>query len=70
MSSKIDFYCLGTNKYPLLWLNTRKTLSLREFDESKTHISLSPFFEYILGLKVQLNTKLVSFHLEFCSVET
>ena len=57
MSSKIDFCVLRTNKYPFLRLRTSKTLSLGEFDESKTHLFLGPFFEYISGLKVQFNTK-------------
>ena len=35
-------------------------------DESKTHLFLSQFFEYISGLKVQFNAKLWSFHLDFC----
>ena len=61
MTSNFDFYCLRINKYHFLCLRTSKTLSLGEFDESKTHIFLSPFFEYILGLKVQFNAKLWSF---------
>ena len=31
-------------------------------DESKTHLFLSPFFKYILGLKVQFNERLWNFH--------
>ena len=57
MSSKIDFYCLRTNKYPFLCLKTSKTLSLGEIDESKTQLFSNPFFEYILGLKVHFNEK-------------
>ena len=34
-------------------------------DESKTHIFLSPFFKNIFGLKVQFNTELWRFHLNF-----
>ena len=34
-------------------------------DESKTHLFLSPFFEYIEGLKVQFNAELWSFHPKF-----
>ena len=49
MISKIDFYCLRANKYPFVYLRTSKTLSLGEFDESKTHL----FFKNIFGLKVQ-----------------
>ena len=62
MSSKIDFYCLRTNKYHFLCLRTSKTFSLREFNESKTHLFLSPFFKNIYGLKVQFNAELWSFH--------
>ena len=54
MTSKIDSYCLRTNKYPFLCLRTRKTLSLGEFDESKTHRFLRSFFKNISGLNVQL----------------
>ena len=43
--------------------NDLKILSLGEFDESKTHLFLSPFFKNIYGLKVQFNTKLWRFHL-------
>ena len=35
--------CLRTNKIYFLCSGTSKTLSLGEFDESKTHIFLSPF---------------------------
>ena len=68
MTSKIDSYCLRKNKYPFLCLRTIKTLCLGEFDESKTHIFLSPFFKNIYGLKVQFNIELWSFHpnLLFC----
>ena len=68
MSSKIDFYCLRTNKYQFICLKTSKTFSLWEFDESKTHLFLSPFFKNIDGLKVQFNVELWSFHpnLLFC----
>ena len=68
MSSKIEFYCLRTNKYPFLCLRTSKTLSLGEFDESKTHLFLYSFFKNIYGLKVQFNVELWSFHpnLLFC----
>ena len=62
MSSNFDFYCLRTNKYHFLFLRTNKTLRLGEFDESKTHIFLSPFFKNIFGLKVQFNGELWSFH--------
>ena len=34
-------------------------------DESKTHLFLSPFFEYISGLKIKFNAKLWSFHPNF-----
>ena len=70
MSSKIDFYYLRTNKYHFLCLRTRKTLNLGKFDESKTHIFLSQFFEYISGFKVKFNAKLWSFYPDFCFVET
>ena len=53
MISKIDFYSLRANKYPFLYLRTSKTLSLGEFDESKTDLFVSPFFKNIFGLKVQ-----------------
>ena len=68
MTSKIDSYCLRTNKYPFLYLRTSKTLSYGEFDESKTHIFLSPFFKNILGLKVQFSAELWSVYpkLLFC----
>ena len=38
-------------------------------DESKTHIFLSPFFKYILGLEVLFNVKLWNFHPDLCFVE-
>ena len=68
MSSKIYCYCLRTNKYHFLCLRTSKTLSLEEFDESKTHQFLTPFFKNISSLKVQFNVELRSFHqnLLFC----
>ena len=68
MSSKIDFYCLRTDKYPFLCLIKSKTLSLGEFDESKTLLFLSRFFNNIFGLKVQFNAELWSFYpnLLFC----
>ena len=68
MTSKIDSYCLRTNKYHFLCLRTSKTLSLSDFDESKAHLLLSTFFKNISGLKVQFNTELWSFHpnLLFC----
>ena len=62
MSSNFDFYCLRTNNYPFLCLRTIKTLSLGEFDESKTHLFLSPFFKNIYGLKIQFNAELWSIH--------
>ena len=62
---KIDFYCLRTNKYPFLCLRTSKTFSSGEFDKSKTHLFLSPFFKNISGLKVQFNAELLSFHPNF-----
>ena len=34
-------------------------------NESKNHLFLSPFFECILGLKVQFNAKLWSFYPDF-----
>ena len=40
--------------------------NLETVDESKTHIFLSPFFKYILGLKVQFNVKLWNFHTDLC----
>ena len=68
MSSKIDFYCLRKNKYSFLCLRTSKTLSLGGFDESKSHLLISPFFKNISRLKVQFNAELWSFHpnLLFC----
>ena len=68
MISKIDFYCLRTNKYPFLCLRTSKTLSFGKFDESKTHLFLSPLFKNIFGLKVPFDAELWSFHpnLLFC----
>ena len=36
---------------------TSKTLSLGEFDESKTHMFLSSIFMNFYGLKVQFNVK-------------
>ena len=65
MTSNFDFYCLRTNKYYFLCLRTSKTLSLWDFDESKTHLFLSPFFYIISGLKVQFNAELWSFHPNF-----
>ena len=68
MISKINFYCLRTNKYHFLCLRTNKTLSLGEFDESKTHLFLSPFLKNIFSLKVMFDAELWSFHpnLLFC----
>ena len=40
-------------------------LDTRHTDESKTHLFLTPFFEYILGLKVLFNAELWSFHPNF-----
>ena len=65
MTSKIDSYHLRKNKYPFLCLRTSKTLSLGEFDESKTRLFLSPFFKNISGLKVQFSAELWSFHTKF-----
>ena len=49
-------------KFSSLCLGTSKTLSLGEFDESKSHIILSPFFINILRLNVKNNAKLWSLH--------
>ena len=35
-------------------------------DESKTQIFFSPFFKYILGLKILFNVKLWNFHPNYC----
>ena len=66
MSLKINFNCLRTNKQFFFCLRTNKTLSLGEFDESKSHIFLSSFFMNIYGLKVQFNAKLWSLHTDLC----
>ena len=47
MSLKIKFNCLRTNKIYFLCFGTIKTLSMVEFDESKTHPFLSSFFMHI-----------------------
>ena len=58
MSLKIKFNCLRTNKISFLSLGIRKTLSLREFDESETHLFLSPFFVHFLEFNVEYNADL------------
>ena len=40
--------CLRTNKISFLYLGTSKTLSLGEFDESKTHLFLIHFSSMFL----------------------
>ena len=48
MSLKIKAELLEEKKrISFLYLETRNTLSLEEFDESKTHPFLSPFFMHI-----------------------
>ena len=42
--------CLWTNKISSLCLGTSKTLSLGEFDESKTHLFLIHFFAMFLTI--------------------
>ena len=66
MSLKLFLTCLRTNNYSFLCLRTSKTLSLEEFDESKSHLILSQFFMIILGLKIKFNAKLYSFHSNLC----
>ena len=70
MTSKIDYYCLRTNKYSFFCLRISKTLSLEEFAESKTHLFLSPFFKNISGLKVQFSQNYGAFTKNCCFVET
>ena len=62
MFLKFDFYCLRTNKEPFLSLRTSRTLSLGEFDESKTHLFL---FQVYFRLKSLIECKIMEFSPRF-----
>ena len=59
MSLKLFLNCLRINNDPFLCLRTRKTLSLGEFDESKTHLVLSPFLVNILKLNAPFKCQIM-----------
>ena len=61
MSLKLFLNCLRTKNYYFLSLGTDKTLSLGEFDKSKTHLILSPFFMNILRLNVQFKCQIMEY---------
>ena len=50
-------------------MGTSKTLSLGEFDKSKTHLILSPFFLHFLEFKVQFNEELWNLHPQICVLQ-
>ena len=54
--------CLRTDKISFLCLKTSETLSLGKFDESKTHLFLSPFFLHFLYFNVQFNVDMWNLH--------
>ena len=57
MPLKLFLNCLRTNNYSFLCLGTSKTLSLGEFDESKTHL--------ILKLNVQFKCQIMEYSPKF-----
>ena len=65
MSLKLFLNCLRTNNYSFLCLGTSKNLSLGEFDESKTHLILSPFFMNILRLNVKFKYEIIEYSPKF-----
>ena len=65
MSLKLFMNCLRTNNDSFLCLVTSKTLSLGVFDESKTHLILSPFFMNFLRHNVQFKCQIMEYSPKF-----